>query len=133
MVQRRRKSRTHRNLTLAGVNFLGSLQMQNGPWLEEHMNQMNIDEMKELYSQNREVFAALRDPKEKKTLDNHFGHFPGRRSWCWWNYDAPEPRDEKLSEVEQLSKLGLLAAEELQMLDRDAEVPSESRLNMTGV
>ena len=40
----------------------------------------------------------------------------GRRAWGWWEFDAPEPRDSRISEYAQLVRLDLLTAENVRRL-----------------
>jgi len=118
----RRQGKTRRNRTLSGLHILGTFAMQHGPW-SDGRQEVTEDEMKQLYKENRDAFTAVRDPKGQRQPSDTFGHFPGKRSWCWWQVDAPEPRNREIPEVEQLDRLGLLTDEELRMLERDIGWP----------
>jgi hypothetical protein len=43
-------------------------------------------------------------------------HIPGNRPAAWWDYEAPEPRDHREAEADQLQRLGLLTPDELAAL-----------------
>ena len=48
---------------------------------------------------------------------------PFRRTWCWWQYHALEPRDVSVLESSQLTQLGVLTTEEHDII-RDPEKAS---------
>ena len=120
----RRKGKSRRSLTLAGLGFTDLLKLHHGPSCSfEHMDRFTVDELRQLYTDNREAFTGLRDPKMKVQHGDRLGHWPGCRPWVWWEIDSPEPRNPELPEVEQLDRLGVLTEEELRMLERDANWP----------
>jgi hypothetical protein len=41
---------------------------------------------------------------------------PGRRPWAWWRFDAPEPRNDELTESYQLANLDELTDAEIKIL-----------------
>ncbi len=114
-----RKHATLRKRPLANISLLDILCLGHGPARCD----LSENEMRQLYVENREAFYVLRDAKSKVAPDDYFGHFPGERSWPWWECDAPEPRNKEIPEVEQLDRLGLLTDEELRMLERDISWP----------
>ena len=50
---------------------------------------------------------------------------PGRRPWAWWLFDAPEPRDNNVPQVQQLAALGLLVPGEAEEVQRRAEAEAK--------
>ena len=114
-----RKTAARRKLSLGGLDILDIMALSHGPGGEREHG----EELKTLYSENREAFAGLRDPQRQVQRGDSFRHFPGRRFWVWWQCDAPEPRDPEIPEIEQLDRLGLLTDEELRMLERDVSRP----------
>jgi hypothetical protein len=64
------------------------------------------DALRIFYEANRADFAAMAKPGERHPL--------------WWQFDAPEPRDENWPEVAQLHSLRLLTADEITTLRQEA-------------
>src|SRR2546429_7896179 len=75
-----------------------------GAWHREWYRQPNRDELL------ADMEACWRQHGEKITIEFradrqcHAGQFP----WGWWNWTAPEPRNESVPEWLQLWKLGLI-------------------------
>ena len=59
------------------------------------------------------VWADCRD----QLLPEFIASLPGNRPRVWWEFDAPEARDEDETEPEYLSRLGLLSEEEAAALE----------------
>lgn len=70
----------------------------------------------EAIAEMRAAYEELRD----EINDGYADERPGRRPSAWWRFDCPEPRDERLEEVAQLDKLGLLPEDEAERLRHTA-------------
>ncbi|HIF01038.1 MAG TPA: hypothetical protein EYQ63_29525 [Fuerstia sp.] len=49
-------------------------------------------------------------------MEEHIHERPGTRPWAWWQFDAPEKRNDNETETEFLRRLSLLTAAELTAL-----------------
>ena len=63
----------------------------------------------------REVWCDLREQLLAEWVSEH----PGTRPFAWWTYDAPEPLGEGESQVQYLTRLGLMDANERRRLDAE--------------
>jgi len=50
-------------------------------------------------------------------LEEHIHERPGTRPWAWWQFDAPEQRDDNETETDYLRRLQFLTATELTALE----------------
>ena len=126
MTRLHRKNASRRKRNLANLDLPDMLSMLHGPI---PAGSISSDEITQLYKENRPAFDVLREPRAVVKPGDKFGHFPGDRSWGWWQADSPEPRKPELIEVEQLDRLGQLSDEELRMLERDVNWPPPNEMS----
>ena len=106
-MRRVRKSRSRREWSDAH-----QLQLESGfDWFDEawsdHPSAAALKEMRQAWSDCRESLLA-----------KYFDQLPCTRPWAWWKFSAPSPRDEAIPEREQLSRLGVLSADEIERFEQ---------------
>lgn len=87
-------------------------------YTHSHRFQLRVrwDYLGDAFGHGADAIPAMRQAWREisdQVMQEHIRERPGTRPWAWWQWSAPEHRNDKESERAQLERLSVLTAEEL--------------------
>ena len=120
-----RKARRDRTALIRSIEDFGRIDFDlylQKESIEDHLAEMFPDEiaMREFYVDNRKIFSEMRCAASCRDRWQVYYHAPGERHPLWWLCESPKPRDESVTQYEQLKAMGELPPEEIEVLQTQA-------------
>jgi len=117
MTSKRRPLKQRRQIQLVDLSFDDLLILQSGATDMMPSGHVRCDaDIVEIWATIRGVAMPLEGLAEASLWPAQ----PGERSYCWWLFESPEPRDAEQPEDEQLFRLGVMPQSELRELHKQA-------------